>query len=213
MRILIIDDHPLFRTGLESLVRALSPAVSVLQVADLAAAAAHSGSVDLVLLDLNLPGAQPLQSLRRARELFESACLVVVSAQDDASTIHDCIAGGAAGFIPKDTDPGLTEQALRLVLAHGIYLPPKALDQPLPSSAGPRPSQARPADALPCLSPRQQAVLRSLLQGKSNKLIARDIGIAEGTVKAHLWAVYQVLGVQSRAQAMYRAHEMGIIGS
>lgn len=201
MRVLIIDDHPLFRTGLESLVRALAPDASVAQLADLDAAQSHVGAgIDLVLLDLNLPGAAWLDSLRRARELFESACLVVVSAQDDAATIHDCIAGGAAGFIPKDTEPGVTEQALRLVLAHGVYLPPKAA------------SRVRTSGAVPCLSPRQEAVLRSLLQGKSNKLIARDIGIAEGTVKAHLWAVYQVLGVQSRAQAMYKAHELGIVG-
>jgi DNA-binding NarL/FixJ family response regulator len=205
VQVLIVDDHPLFRAGLEGLVRSICGDAEVLQAACLASArACGRQDFDLVLLDLHLPGTDPSVSLSQARELFETACLVVVSGQDDATTIHDCISRGAAGFIPKDTEPGLTEQALRLVLADGIYLPPKAFRAP---------QRAEPPGRIaPQLSPRQHAVLRSLLQGKSNKLIAREIGIAEGTVKAHLWSVYQVLGVQSRAQAMYVAHQLGMFG-
>lgn len=205
MRILIIDDHPLFRAGLDSLVRSLCNDIEVLQAASVAMAEQYvNAGVDLVLLDLNLPDITPPGPLPRVKALFDAASVVVVSAKDDVQTIHDCVAQGASGFIPKDTEPGVTSQALRLVLAQGIYLPPKAIQRDSGSEGVTAPAQARPH-----LSPRQQAVLKGLLQGKPNKLIARDIGIAEGTVKAHLWAIYQVLGAQSRAQAMVRALQLG----
>lgn len=210
VRALIVDDHPLFREGMKSLVLALAPHSEVSHAASMAQAAEHVGAPELVLLDLNLPDARHLQALKQAKRLFESACVVVVSADDDPPLIHACIQAGAAGFIPKDTEPGQTEEALRLVLAQGVYLPPKLLANPAAASLE-SPLKPMPPGA-PALSPRQVEVLRCLLQGKPNKLIARDIGIAEGTVKAHLWAVYQVLHVQNRAQAMYRAHELGLFG-
>jgi DNA-binding NarL/FixJ family response regulator len=212
VRVLIIDDHPLFREGLKSLLLTLDPATQVLQCARVpdAPALPDAQDIDLVLLDLNLPGPSRLEALATVRQHFEGACVVVVSADDDPATIEACIQAGAAGFIPKDSDPAATVQALRCVTGQGIYLPPKALA----ARAERAPLQAPPprAPEAQAFSERQMAVLRSLLQGKSNKLIARDIGIAEGTVKAHLWAVYQRLGVSNRAQAMYRAHEMGLIG-
>lgn len=214
VRVLIIDDHPLFREGLKSLLLTLEPTTQVLQFArvleacELPPAEAHG--IDLVLLDLNLPGPSRLEALATVRQHFEDASVVIVSADDEPSTIEACIQAGAAGFIPKDTDPAVTVQALRCVTGQGIYLPPKALAA---RAAPPPPSpQDRTSSTITSFSERQMAVLRSLLQGKSNKLIARDIGIAEGTVKAHLWAIYQRLGVSNRAQAMYRAHELGLIG-
>lgn len=213
MRVLIIDDHPLFREGLKSLLLTLEPTTQVRQFARVPEACAlpptEAAGIDLVLLDLNLPGPSRLEALATVRQHFEDASVVIVSADDDPATIDACIQAGAAGFIPKDTDPAVTVQALRCVTGQGIYLPPKALAA---RAAPPPPAlPGRPA-AAEAFSARQMAVLRSLLQGKSNKLIARDIGIAEGTVKAHLWAVYQRLGVSNRAQAMYRAHELGLIG-
>ena len=118
---------------------------------------------------------------------------------------------------PQRLQPQL--QALRLVLAQGTYLPPEALRQPgsgvdaPPATPEPAPSSSHSPNWPQELSPRQLAVLRCLLQGKPNKVIAREIGIAEGTVKAHLWAVYQLLGVNNRAQAMYRAHELQLFSA
>lgn len=198
MRVLIIDDHPLFREGLQSLLLSLNAHNHVTHAARVADACKHpANGFDLILLDLNLPGQTRLDALREVRQWFESASVVIISADDDLATIHACIQAGAAGFIPKDTDTDATIEALRIVLAQGIYLPPRAVAAP-------------PLGDQVSFSDRQLAVLKSLLQGKSNKVIAREIGIAEGTVKAHLWAVYQTLGVNSRAQAMFRAHELGL---
>jgi DNA-binding NarL/FixJ family response regulator len=172
-----------------------------------AVARAATESPDLVLLDMNLPGVSRLDALRQVKPAYASAAVVVVSGDEDPMFIRACIDAGAAGYIPKTTDATLTIQALRLVLAHGIYLPRSALT---------RPGATRPAgnaaawNDRPQLSDRQMAVLERMLQGKPNKIIARDLNIAVGTVKAHLWAVYQALGVTSRSQAMYRVHELGL---
>jgi DNA-binding NarL/FixJ family response regulator len=214
MRVLLIDDHPLFREGLKGLLLGLEPSVQVEQAGSVDAAEALQGlSFDLVLMDLNMPGSQGMDALSRTKALFEAAAVVVVSGDESPSTIQSAIQHGAAGYVPKTTDPSVTIQALRLVLAQGTYLPPEALRQP-----GTTPETATaPATSTPNwpkeLSPRQLAVLRCLLQGKPNKVIAREIGIAEGTVKAHLWAVYQLLGVSNRAQAMYRAHELQLFSA
>jgi DNA-binding NarL/FixJ family response regulator len=211
MRVLIVDDHPLYREGLKALLAGLDPNAQVADASNVAQCLALSGQTaafDLVLLDMNMPGASGLAALEQVKSAFESACVVVVSADEDPALILQVIDAGAAGYIPKSTDPTVTINALRLVLAHGIYLPANALR--MTSGGAPGLPAAPPRKSLD-LSDRQRAVLYRLLQGKSNKVIARDLDIAEGTVKAHLWAVYQILGVASRAQAMCRVHELGLL--
>ena len=213
MRVLLIDDHPLFREGLKGLLLGLEPSVQVDQAGSVDATEALQGQVfDLVLMDLNMPGSQGMAALTRVKALFEAAAVVVVSGDESPTTIQQAIQHGAAGYVPKTTDPSVTIQALRLVLAQGTYLPPEALRQPSADAPAATPEPASPNWPQE-LSPRQLAVLRCLLQGKPNKVIAREIGIAEGTVKAHLWAVYQLLGVSNRAQAMYRAHELQLFSA
>lgn len=204
VRVLIIDDHPLFREGLKSLLLGLDPDAQTEQAASVEEARHMTGSpFDLVLMDLNMPGEHGMDALVKIKRCFDDAAVVVVSGDDTPNIIRSAIHNGAAGYVPKSTDSTVTTQALKLVLAHGVYLPPEALPHAEPPHA-----ETWKAE----LSPRQLAVLRCLLQGKSNKVIAREIGIAEGTVKAHLWAVYQLLGVNSRSQAMYRAHELQLFG-
>lgn len=214
MRVLLVDDHPLFREGLKGLLLGLEPSVRVEQAGSVDAAEALAGQAfELVLMDLQMPGSQGMEALSRIKALFEASAVVVVSGDESPDTIQRAIQHGAAGYVPKTTDPSVTIQALRLVLAQGTYLPPEALRQPGASPDAPATPPA-PAPNWPQeLSPRQLAVLRCLLQGKPNKVIAREIGIAEGTVKAHLWAVYQLLGVSNRAQAMYRAHELQLFSA
>ncbi|MES3013401.1 MAG: response regulator transcription factor [Pseudomonadota bacterium] len=208
MRVLIIDDHPLYREGLKALLFGLQPDIETVDVASVAAALMLVNTVappDLVLLDMGMPGTSHLDALRQVRAAFDGASIVVISGEEDADFILETIDAGAAGYIPKSTDPAVTIQALRLVLAHGVYLPAAALRHLPGARAAPSPR--------PELSERQWAVLQRLLQGKANKIIARELEIAEGTVKAHLWAIYQALGVASRTQAMFRAHELHLFGS
>jgi DNA-binding NarL/FixJ family response regulator len=208
MFVLIVDDHPLFREGLKALLQGLDPGVRIAafaSVADTLTGFPADAAPDLVLLDMTLPGTSRLEALAAMRTRFESAAVVVVSGDEDPALIRDAIEAGAAGYIPKTTDPMLTIQALRLVLANGTYMPRAALErQACHVAPGAAPQE------LPHFSERQLAVLKALLHGKPNKLIARELDIAEGTVKAHLWAVYQALHVSNRAQAMYRAHELGL---
>ena len=210
MRILIVDDHPLFRQGMKALLLGLDATIDCSEAGNVAAAVqmgVDGGQFDLVLLDLGLPGLSGLDALGEIKRTFDSAAVVVVSGEEAPSLVRDAISAGAAGYVPKSTDPSVTLQALRLVIANGTYLPPIALagfgtDVPRPPSG---------THAAPQLSPRQLQILRLLLQGQSNKVIARRLDIAEGTVKAHLWAVYQALGVASRGQAMFKAHELGLL--
>jgi DNA-binding NarL/FixJ family response regulator len=212
MHIVIVDDHPLFREGLKALLSSLDPSVKTSEAGTVAQAVALAAteSPDLILLDMNLPGVSGLDALREIKAAFESASVVVVSGDESPFLVRTCIDAGAAGYIPKTTDSALTIQALRLVLAHGTYLPRSALTR---VSAARSADSAAAFDNPPQLSERQMAVLKCMLQGKPNKIIARELNIAVGTVKAHLWAVYQTLGVTSRAQAMYRVHELGLFDS
>jgi DNA-binding NarL/FixJ family response regulator len=207
MHILIVDDHPLFREGLKTLLTALEPTARISDAGTVAQAIERSAAdaPDLILLDMNLPGPSRIEALRQVKAANESASVVVVSGDEDPVLIRSAIDAGAAGYIPKTSDPSLTIQALRLVLANGIYLPRAALS----AGADPRPAtELAKSGTAPEFSGRQLTVLKCLLQGKANKVIARELDIAEGTVKAHLWSIYQSLGVNSRAQAMYRAHEL-----
>jgi DNA-binding NarL/FixJ family response regulator len=214
LRVLIIDDHPLFRQGMTALLRGFDPGIECQEVGDVPKAlelALNTTPFDLVLLDLGLPGLGGLDGLAEVKRAFDSAAVVIVSAQESPILVRDAISAGAAGYVPKSTDPGVTLQALRLVISNGTYLPPIALSGLIGS--GPRKDcrtdgKERPTG--PVMSPRQLEILKLLLQGHSNKVIARKLNLAEGTVKAHLWAVYQVLGVASRGQAMFRAHELGL---
>jgi DNA-binding NarL/FixJ family response regulator len=210
VRVLIVDDHPLFRQGMKALLLGLDATIDCSEAGDVAAATqmeVEGAQFDLVLLDLGLPGLSGLDALGEIKRAFDGAAVVIVSGEEAPSLVRDAISAGAAGYVPKSTDPSVTLQALRLVIANGTYLPPIAITGFATGVARPA-SGTQPA---PQLSPRQLEILRLLLQGQSNKSIARRLDIAEGTVKAHLWAVYQALGVASRGQAMFRAHQLGLL--
>jgi DNA-binding NarL/FixJ family response regulator len=210
VRVLIVDDHPLFRQGMKALLLGLDATIDCSEAGtvEMAVQLGLDGACfDLVLLDLGLPGLRGLDALAEIKRAFDSAAVVVVSGEEAPSLVRDAISAGAAGYVPKSTDPSVTLQALRLVIANGTYLPPIAI-------AGFAGNTTRPASrgqSAPQLTPRQIEILRLLLQGQSNKAIARRLDLAEGTVKAHLWAVYQTLGVSSRGQAMFKAHQLGLL--
>lgn len=211
MNILLVDDHPLFRGGLKFLLGSLDEQIDVSEAGDCEQATAQAGTreFDLVLLDLKMPGLDGLSALAAMRETFPSAPVVVLSGEDDPRIVRAAIEGGAMGYIPKASTPEVMIQALKLVLAKGVYLPPRVLTAP---AGADETVPDRPADeqALKGLSPRQMDVLRCVIHGKPNKVIARELDISEGTVKAHLSAVLRALGVRNRTEAVYAAAKMGL---
>jgi DNA-binding NarL/FixJ family response regulator len=207
MRVLIIDDHPMTRSGLSLILKALDPGVETIEAGSCAEAIALRDShVDLVLLDMGLPDADPatparIDALERVKPAFEGSPVVIVSGQDDPKLIRAAIDRGASGYMTKTIDRNLIVAAMRVVLAEGIYLPPTAL---LDRDSEVRPAPVRDAGRVAAsLSTRQRQVLDMALQGKANKVIGRALGISEGTVKAHLSRVYAELGVGNRTEALY----------
>jgi DNA-binding NarL/FixJ family response regulator len=211
MKILVADDHPLVRDALARTVAALDAVVQVFEAADFEALRGLAGQHDLdfALVDLNMPGMHGLGGLRTLRTEFPTLVLVVASAQDDAATIRSVLATGVSGFIPKTESRDVVLQAIRLVLAGGVYVPPRVLLDPGGGTASPAPAGSNGADAT--LTPRQLDVLGCLLQGRPNKLIARDLGLTEGTVKIHIAAILRSLGASNRTEAVVRARELGLL--
>jgi DNA-binding NarL/FixJ family response regulator len=213
LKALIVDDHPLIQEAVTNVLQGLDPATQVAVAADcdsgLAQAATLPG-LDLVVLDLNLPGLAGIPALKRWRSKWPAVPIVVLSALNDPATVLAAIQAGAAGYITKSSSNEVMRQALRLVLAGGKYLPPELLAQPgTPSASAERRLPMRGASALG-LTDRQLAVLRLLAKGAPNKLICRELGLAERTVKAHVTAVLRALNVSSRTQAAVEAVRQGL---
>jgi DNA-binding NarL/FixJ family response regulator len=209
VNILLIDDHPLIREGIASMLARLSEACHLEEAIDCRSALDaldRCGRPDLVLLDLCLPDCSGFAGLDALREACPQAPIVVLSARDDRETILEALDRGAMGFIPKTMSPDLIWAALRLVLAGGIYVPQTLVGgvdkrSPVRSQAVARPPRASALDALD-LTERQVDTLRMLVQGLPNKLIARELGVAEATVKVYISAALRAMNVTSRTQAV-----------
>jgi DNA-binding NarL/FixJ family response regulator len=212
VRILLVDDHALFREGLKFLLRSLDAELELEEAGDCAQALERASrrDYDLVLLDLKLPGVNGMDALRALREAVPAAPLVVLSGEEDPHVVREAIERGAMGFIPKSSTPEVLIQALRLVLARGVYLPPTVLDSRAAPAPGASPQADSAAARLLGLTPRQADVLRCVIQGKPNKIIARELDISEGTVKAHLSSVMHALGAHNRTEAVYAAAKLGL---
>lgn len=147
----------------------------------------------------------------RLREHAPQVTIVVLSADESPETVLAAIDAGAAGFIPKTARSGVMQQALRTVLAGGVYLPPAMLLAPRAEAAAVALDPAPPdADAVTGLTPRQTEVLRLLIEGKPNKLICRELELSESTVKTHLASIFRRLGASSRTQAVVAAARLGL---
>lgn len=199
LRILIADDHGLFRAGLIHLIEALAERVSVLEASSLDAAVAlidPGMTPDLMLVDLMMPGMDAAGGgIRRLRRLAPDMPLVVLSAKNQAEDVRQAIEAGALGFIPKSSSPDVMLSALHLVLSGGVYLPREVMGAP----AATRPPAAETMAAE--LTQRQREILALLAEGCTNKEMARRLGLSAGTVKIHVSHILRVLGVTNRTQA------------
>jgi DNA-binding NarL/FixJ family response regulator len=216
MRILLADDHSLFREGLLYVLKELGTDPDVVQAADYPSAldaAAHNPDLDLALLDLNMPGMNPVLGVRTFRARFPVLPVIVLSASESAEDVKHALDCGALGYIPKSATASVMLSAIKLVLAGGVYLPTLLLNntgcvaEPVPTSKSAE-SGARAAPR--GLTERQLQVLALLSEGKPNKVIARTLDITEGTVKIHLVAIFQALGVKNRTEAVIAAKEMDL---
>jgi DNA-binding NarL/FixJ family response regulator len=208
-KVLIADDHPLLRDALARTLRLVEADIQVVEAVDYAdtVRALQTDPPDLALLDLHMPGMDGADGLRRLRQAFPAVPLVVVSGEDDPAVIRAVLAAGAQGFLPKSESTVVMQQALRLVRGGGTYTPPQALAD-LDQHGRPSSAYAR-ADASG-LTPRQMDVLKSLMRGQPNKLIARELGLTEGTVKIHIAAILRALQARNRTEAVVMARRLGL---
>jgi DNA-binding NarL/FixJ family response regulator len=214
MKVIVADDHGLVRDIMRHYIASLADGVEVAEAATLDEVMGHihvSLATDLILLDLHMPGMNGVASVADVRKAFPGAAIVIISANSDATIIKAALKNGANGYIPKTTSGKALVTALRLVLDGETYVPAALLNQAdAPSSGsgavGMSPSNDDPRADLPGdlakLSSREANVLRLLIDGKSNKEIARDLDVQEVTVKLHLRNVYRKIGAGSRTDAV-----------
>ena len=212
MRILLIDDHTMFRMGLVLQLQQLKPEAHAVQCDSPQAAREMLGgdgvAFDVIVLDLGMPGFHRLEALSYFRGLCPEIPCVVVSANEDPQLVRECVEMGAYGFIPKSADAAQLAQALDCITSGDVWLPGSAV------SAGSGNANVAPptvwSQARVHITERQRDVLRGLVQGKTNKMIARDLGISDGTVKTHVTNLMELLEVNTRTQIVFELARQGI---
>jgi DNA-binding NarL/FixJ family response regulator len=201
----IADDHPLFRGAMRQTLETVYPGAGISEVGSLEEAAADLDAhdeVDLLLLDLSMPGMRGFSGLMYLRAQYQGVPVVIVSATEDVSTIRRCMELGASGFIPKSLGIEVIRDAVASVMDGGTWTPP---DVDLASESN---EIADMVQRLSSLTPQQVRVLMMLSEGLLNKQIAYELSVSEATVKAHVSAILQKLGVESRTQAVIAASKI-----
>jgi DNA-binding NarL/FixJ family response regulator len=206
IRLIIADDHPLFRGALREAVSGLFQDLDIAEAGsfeDLAKLLERGADVDLILLDLTMPGVRGFSGLMYLRAQYPSVPIIVVSANDDPGVIRRCMDFGASGFIPKTLGIETMRGAITRVFQGGVWTPPE-----IDLGAGADTETADLLTRLTSLTPQQVRVLMMLSEGLLNKQIAYELGVSEATVKAHVSAILQKLGVESRTQAVIAASKI-----
>jgi len=217
MKILVVDDHPLILEALGHVLKQLESTVTVYNAPTADAARRLAGEhpdLDLLLLDLTLPGANGFDLLEEFRQQYPAVPVVVLSASEHAEDVVHALDMGAMGYIPKTSSNEVMLQALRLVFSGGIYVPRAAITHQ--ADVAPRAGARAIARGEKVtgqslgLTDRQVAVLAFILQGLPNKLICRQLNLSEGTVKIHVAAILRALNVHNRTQAVIEASRLGL---
>lgn len=217
MKILLVDDHNLFREGMRYVLQQLQADIEIFEASNFLDALKQADlhpELDLTLMDLNMPGSEGAVSIKFFHQRYPHIPLVVISGEEGRALMERVMAAGAMGFVCKSSTAPVMLSALNLVLAGGVYVPPQLLqhsdsdDVPLFESRDKRSVNTNEYG----LTGRQMQVLKHLAEGQSNKEIAREINLAEGTVKIHVAALYQTLRVNSRMEAVRVASKLGLIG-
>jgi DNA-binding NarL/FixJ family response regulator len=208
-RVLIADDHPLYRDALRAIVSQACPGADLIEAAcqeDVLREVTSDAAYDLIVLDLNLPGVVGLSCLHKVRGAAPLTPILIVSAVDDPGVMSDVIRAGATGYVPKSAQRQMLVDAIQAVLGGGTYLPLEGMialrDSPSDETERVEPSKGG------SLTSRQRRVLTLLAHGKSNKQIAGELDISEITVKAHVSSILKKLGVNNRVQAALEARKL-----
>lgn len=207
MKILHADDHSLFREGLGFFLKLLDPGVVTLEAGNVQAALdklALEAPVDLMLLDLEMPGMNGIEGFHTIRRRHPRLPVVIVSGLNDLRVIRALLDGGARGYIPKLAQSEQLMDALRRVLRGEIYVPDALF---MPAS-----QLAAGDDKSGALTTRQREILPLLAEGMPNKQIASTLGVTEGTIKQHLKELFKRLGASNRIQAVKEARRLGLLG-
>lgn len=212
LKLLIVDDHGLVREGLKAILGQSDLQAQCLEAWDETSiwqCLKQHPDVNLVLLDIQLPGLSGMDLLKRIVKEHPAMPIIMLSADHDSNTVSQALQWGASGFMPKNSLNQVLISAIRLVLAGGVYIPPEALLKSAPKPAPlPTPKAALQLESLG-LTNRQLDVLRLLLKGLPNKLISRQIDLAEATVKIHIRGILRTLGVTNRTEALVKLTGMG----
>ena len=218
MKILLVDDHNLFREGMRYVLQQLQADIEIFEASNFLDALKQADlhpELDLTLMDLNMPGSEGAVSVKFFHQRYPQIPLVIISGEEDRHMMEKVMGSGAMGFVCKSSTAPVMLSALHLVLAGGVYVPPQLLQHD--DSAQPHEPERRDKRSLNTneygLTARQMQVLKYIAEGMSNKGIAREINLAEGTVKIHVAALYQTLRVNSRMEAVRVASKLGLIGA
>ena len=212
MHIVLADDHKLVAEALQEYLKKLQPEIEVSQTGnfdDALARVTEARSVDLVILDMHMPGMNGLEGLKVMRSRFPDLPVVMMSGVAEYEQIREAFDQGAAGFIPKDLSGKAMLKALEMVLSGEVYVPSKLLHEPPAEKPGAGDGEFAPGNPLSSLTPRESQVLSLLIQGNSNKEIARQLKVKEITAAFHLKGVFRKLEVSNRTEAVIAAVRNG----
>jgi len=215
MRIIVADDHPLYREAVKLRLERLLPESEVLEVGSLdelmrQAQAAPTRRIDLVLLDLYMPGMESGPGVAAVVQALPDTPVALMSGAASAQDVRQAIAAGARGFLPKTMASELFAMGISMILAGGSYLPAETM-QATGLAAGVPPAQAGDRGFADALSPRERQVLVRLSSGASNKEIGRDLKLAEVTVKLHVRQILRKIKARNRSEAASMATRAGLI--
>jgi len=208
MRVLVADDHDLFLKGLEFILHDNYPDIELIFAHDyteMFALLKQDRNFSLIMTDLAMPGGKWQEALHHIHDLLPETPIVVLSAVFDKEIVQKTIDIGVSGYIPKTSSNAVIISALNLVMAGGVYIPPELLNT---SSADERKKENGSPQIL---TPRQIEVIRAVAEGKSNKQIAYELGLSEGTIKLHVTAILKLLNVNNRTGAVREAERLGVL--